>query len=608
VRPLALLLTLALPCSAQVTFVDVVGPTGTDSISFGRASATADFDDDGRLDLFAANALTPSQLFRQLADGVFVDVSDAWNLPLAGDDATFTALATDFDNDGDPDLYLGNGGFIYFEDNEVLRNDLDTLGVFTDVSAASGDGDLPDTNTFGSTALDYDNDGDIDVFMSRNGQGCDLLRNDGGLVFTEVSVEAGISAAPGQELSHVGTGDIDNDGWWDVGVGNRQGRNLLWHNQGDGTFLDIAGAAGVSTPDDNFGLAFEDFDNDGWMDVFVAKYQPWKITTTSRIFLNDGDLTFTDVSEGSGLTGQTDMGFNVNDVDNDGHGDVYIGTGHPQFESLDALFLVTPDGQGGVVADDVSQASGITSNGTTRCHGMAFGDYDEDGDVDVYVNNGGPQNFPQTLEENFFWLNEGNANGWLQVDLRGVVSPRDPVGARLVATTPSGREIRVHRAVGKGFGNTDAPTLQVGLAEEDEVERLDVLWPSGIEQVVVAPPAQTRVALVETGLRVLGVPALGQTADLQIVGQAGHAWTLYVAGASATFPLPKFGGDLQLVPPLLVLATGTLDEDGLSSLPLAVPDLPELEGLVVPMQAWIRPPPASQGGTLSNLVELAIGG
>ncbi len=602
--PLLLAATLCLaPLPAQVSFVNVAPQTGTTNPSFGRGAGMVDLDGDGLLDLIASNAGMQNGVFRQLPDHAFQDAYALWGL--APDNrAHWGVLVADFDNDGDPDLYFLNGGFTASQANQILRNDLGSTGTFTDVSAASGDGDL-EGSTFGGTALDYDRDGMLDIFLSNNGtEGCNLLRNLGGLVFANVSNAAGISQS-GDSHRHCSSGDMDNDGWIDVAVGTSNGPNLLYRNNGNGTFTDIAASAGVVAPGDNFGLVLEDFDNDGWMDLYLPIYQA-EPTGPSRLFLNHKDQTFTDVTAGSGMTGQTDMGHNTGDVDGDGYPDVFIGTGSPTNVYPDVLFLIAPNGSGGLVATDVSASSGILSEGPTRCHGSAFGDYDADGDVDMYLNNGGPEKAPSMLEPNFFWQKQGNANAWLELRLQGVLSNRSAAGARAVARTSSGREVHRQLTVGKGFGNTDSPVLHFGLGAETAVTRLVVSWPSGITQTRLSPPAFTVQSMVETGLRIQGNAAPGSTITLESAGKPGFRSEIFASATTQSVPLPKYGGILELGLPLFPVASLVLDAGGLHPLPVLIPNDPSLSGLTVYLQAWTHPAGQSAEGTLTNRPVLTI--
>jgi hypothetical protein len=480
---------------AQVIFVDRAPETGTTNLSLGRGSAMVDLDGDGLLDIIAGNSGMPNEFFRQLPDNTFTSANSDWAIAF-DERTTWGVLAADFDNDGDPDVYFINGGFTGSEPNQLLRNDLNTSAVFSDVSGASGDGALV-SHDFGGTAFDYDLDGDLDIFLTttEDQYACTLLRNDGDLFFTDVSGSAGLVELG--RYRHCTSGDFNNDGWLDVAVGNNLGANLLYRNNGDGTFTDVAASAGVEDPDQNFGLVLEDFDNDGFMDIYVPKYYKQNPPGPSQLYCNNGDGTFRNVTAGSGMTGQADMGHTSGDLDADGYPDIFIGTGTPAAPMYDVLFLITPDGAGGLLATDVSESSGITSAGPSRCHGMALGDYDQDGFIDVYTNNGGVGTLPDQMEENCLWQNQGNANQWTALSLTGVISNRDAVGTRSVAVTSAGRRIHRCRRVGHGFANTDSPTQHFGVGPTETIDRIEITWPSGITQSVVNPPMSQVLEVTE---------------------------------------------------------------------------------------------------------------
>lgn len=600
------LVFLAASAASQVSFVDRAAEAGVLNPSFGRAAAMVDLDGDGLLDLIGCNAGMENRFYRQKPDHTFEQMNAAWGI--APDDrASWSLLAADFDNDGDIDVYVVNGGFFAGAvANQVLRNDLSTSGVFTDVSAASGDGAIVSWN-FGGTALDYDNDGDLDVFCTVVGgmQGLVLLRNDGDLTFTDVSAESGVDIVG--KYRHCSSGDYDNDGWVDIAVGRSGDDMLLLRNNGDGTFEDTTAAAGLSgsVPLTNFGLALDDFDNDGWLDLFVPKYQAAAITGTSEIYLNDGDGTFTNVTAGSNMTGQSDMGHTTGDVDGDGYPDIYIGTGNPDFLDDDVLFLVTPDGNGGLIGNDVTAAAGVAPT-PTRCHGMALGDYDGDGDVDVYVNNGGPEIDALTLQEDFLFENQGNGNAWTAIELVGVRSNRGGVGAHAVATTNTGREVHRYHRVGHGFGNTSSPIQHFGIGSDVSVDRIEIRWPSGLSQVLLAPPMSTVTTVVETGLS-CGDPVVpGEVFTIEFDGSAGHDATLFVSAGQVALPVPAFGGVWKMAAPFLTLADLTLDAGGQGQVPLPIPLGFGLSGFEFYAQAWVREPGAGNGGVLTDVLPIPI--
>ena len=613
----------AIGAFAQVHFTDRSEDAGVVNVGFGRGAAMVDFDGDGRLDLFAANT-GPDAIYRQKDDGTFEEMTTSWGLPV-NDDPTWVALASDFDNDGDPDLLLLVGGFVDREvpemsfggagvgieglPNVMLRNDLASDGVFTDVTASSGAVGTLITGVFGGTALDYDRDGDLDVFLANQPetQAAHLLRNDGDLFFTDVSVEAGMTHTG--DFRHVGSGDIDNDGWTDVGVANQNGPNLLYRNNGDGTFSEIAESAGVQSLGKNFGMVFVDLDNDGWMDLYLPKHDRSDVPVASpRLFLNNKDNTFRDVTSGSGIGVQSDMGHTVADLDADGYPDILSGTGGPSFLEGDRLYLLSPDGNGGLTATDVSTSSGIQAAGETRQHGQAVGDYDGDGDLDIYSNNGGPFVLAETAQGNFLWQNDGNANSWVGFDLQGVVSNLGGVGTRVRVETASGRNIFRYRDCGRGFGNTNAPTVHVGLGDESEIAAAEFHWQSGIEQVILAPTSGQRHVILETGILGPATAAIDSTYEFTVYGAAGLEVSVITADTAASSPrlMEKRGGFALLDPPVTFHDPVTIGADGTVTASVVIPDDSDLIGTELFIQTWIHEPGVTEGGALSNLLTIEI--
>ncbi|MHC5210742.1 MAG: CRTAC1 family protein [Planctomycetota bacterium] len=597
--------------SAQLVFDEVASACGVDTMAFGRGAAMVDLDGDGLLDIIKNSAKSPDVFLRQLNDNTFVDVSSQWGIP-ADDLTSWGVLAVDFDNDGDADVYTVAGGFS-IDTSRLLRNDLDTLGVFTDVSAQSGDAGFTG-GSFGGTVLDYDLDGDLDIFVAKNFRednigACVLLRNDGGLVFTDVSVQAGV-ALPG-DYRHCSMGDVDNDGWPDIAVGRANGDNRLFRNNRDGTFTDIAPQAGLGGTTVNFGMVLEDFDNDGWMDVYVPRYQ-FELDGPSGLFVNNGDFdddgngTFTDVSLSSGIGGHKDMGHSTGDVDADGYPDVFVGTGSPWDAEPDFLYLITPDGSGGLTATDASLSSGLVTGALTRAHGSAYGDFDEDGDIDVMVNPGGPGGSPETIEPGRLYRNQGNAHGWIAIDLLGRLSSRTAVGARAVAITPSGKQVHRQLTAGKGFANTDSPTLHFGLASEAAIDRLIVRWPSGLEQTLLAPAASTRHSVSETGMRLVGGPTTGTSVMIELCGPANHVAEVFGGTSTLTQDMIQYGGVLRVAPPFFGPVPMVLSGTGRLDIPFAIPDIPAMKGVSLFLQSWTHAPGATTGGTLSGLVEMSF--
>ncbi|MEM7309175.1 MAG: VCBS repeat-containing protein [Planctomycetota bacterium] len=594
----------AVPAWSQLEFVDAAQAAGVDDATFGRGAAMVDLDGDGRLDLIAANAGMNNFFYRQLPDHSFQKANALWSVaPDARE--TWGVVAADLDNDGDLDVYFGNGGFIQVEPNQLLRNDIGTGGGLTDVSGAAGAA-AQARQTFGVSALDDNVDGRLDLFASQtlyhDYDSCRLYRNLGELAFVDVSTAAGIVEQG--SFRHTGAGDFDNDGLIDVGVGNGIGPNRLYRNAGDGTFQEVAKAVGVDHPDNNFGFVFQDLDNDGWLDVYLPKYQIVP-TTESRLLRNAGDGTFVDVTAASGMTGQDDMGHEMADLDLDGFHELYIGTGNPYFENVDLMLRIRPAGPGFAVTD-ISASSGIASLGLTRSHGMAVGDVDDDGDVDVFLNTGGPDYIPDSIEDNALWLNQGTGASWVGVDLEGVLSNRDGVGARIAARTTIGTTAHAHQAAGHGFSNTSSRTVLLGLANAAALERVTVEWPSGIVQTLVAPAAGERHAVLETGLLLTDEPELGGSFALAACGPAGSDVATFYSGATLELALPPLQGLLQVGPPWFEGPAFDLSAQGTWSGQIAVADDPTLLGVTFHLQALVLPPAGSAPATLTNPLALSF--
>lgn len=599
-QPLPVALALGLGASAataqNLQFDNVALSTDTLNLSFGRGAAMVDLDQDGRLDLICADAGEPCQYYRQEADGTFSDAASLWGVvPQA--EYEWGVLAADFDNDGDTDLYYANGGFAENDlpgrpfPNRILRNDLGTTGTLTDVTSSSGDGRNPQP-TFGASALDYDRDGFLDVFCADRNRTLTLLKNDGGLVFTDVSDAAGVAVFG--DWRHSGAADYDVDGWADIGVGRGDGPNALFHNQQDGTFVDRAQEAGVANPNDNFGMVFQDYDNDGLPDIYVAKYQLVP-SGPSPVYLNRGDGTFTNVSPGTGMGAHTDMGHESGDLDGDGYPEILMGTGAPSLVQLDYVYRVTPNGPEALKITDISSGSRFNTAGPSRQHGQALGDYDRDGDIDVYCNNGGPDWMPSTAQSNYFWRNRGTANGWIALELEGIRSNKTGVGTVGRATTATGRDVYRTLQVGRGFTNTPDPAMHFGLGTDGGIQQIELRWPSGIVQVLDELAPLTYSAVVETGMLLDSVPTQGQVFRFELAGPAGQLAEIGLSLGTGNSDLIGVNGPLLLDSNVSLLPALVLDASGEASFPIPVPQLPILSGLTVHAQSWIHDAAGTEG-------------
>ena len=352
-----------------------------------------------------------------------------------------------------------------------MRNNGDR--TFTDVTFESGLG-RSHWPTQTAAWADYDNDGDLDVYVGNESDNKleapgQLFRNEGDGTFTDVAALAGVTNA--RFAKAVAWGDYDADRNADLFVSNMGDRNRLYHNNGDGTFTDVAEAAGVERPIASFSAWFWDYDNDGHLDLFVSAYGgpldgpdigfvaasyfgfPTRAETPG-LYRGDAAGRFTDMALEGGLERITlPMGANFGDLDNDGYPDFYLGTGYPYYEAL--MPNVMYHNRQGRGFADVTTAGGFGH--LQKGHGIAFADVDNDGAQ-----------------------NPGFARHWIRVELNGRQSNRSGIGSRirlLVRENGSEREIHHHVGTGGSFGSNPR-TQQIGLGSAATIARLEVYWPA----------------------------------------------------------------------------------------------------------------------------------
>lgn len=504
-------------------FVDVTQQAGIDfSHRFGDDEMTSileatgpgcaflDFDGDGDLDIYAVNGTyiagfnqdSPqkdrehtNRLYRNNGDGTFTDVTQAAGVGHAG--YGIGVLVADYDNDGYRDLFLCN-----FGPNVLYHNQGD--GTFEDVTEKAGVAGPEKLNGFRKWSLhgsffDYDNDGWLDLYVCNylafdpdyayffgpegfpgplafKGQPDLLYHNNGDGTFSDVTRQAGVYHPSGRGMS-VGTADFDHDGDIDLFVANDAMENNLFQNLGGGKFKDVAlemgvafGAFGEATS--SMAPIFEDFDNNGTLDLFVPDMG------FSCLYKNDGQL-FIETTSASGIAaacGQyTSWAPVVFDVNNDGLRDIFVTNGDPHhlYPEEDLLFR----NKGHLVFEDVSLHSGdYFTKSEYVGRGAVFGDYDNDGDVDIFLNN---CHGPAVLLRN----DGGNRNHWLTLVTQGTTSNRDGIGARVQVQTGSLTQVSHVRS---GFGYLSASDMRVyfGLGSHDQVDKLTLQWPGGKTQIL----------------------------------------------------------------------------------------------------------------------------
>ncbi len=366
----------------------------------------------------------------------------------------------------------------------LLRNNCD--GTFTDVTGEAGLAN-PATSTQTAAWADFDNDGNIDLFVGNENAPSQLYHNNGDGTFTDVAHHAGVDRV--KFTKGVVAGDYDNDGYPDFYVSNGGDENFLYHNNRDGTFTDVAGKLHVGKPLMSFAVWFFDYNNDGWLDLFVTSFLQ-SVTEVARSYLklpgkaetlklykNTGNGSFQDVTQEVGLDRVfMPMGANFGDVDNDGFLDFYLGTGAPSYAALvpNVLFR-NHDGKYFV---DITTSSG--TGHLQKGHGVAFADINNDGDEDIALEIGGA--VPGDKYPSVLFKNPGHhGNNWISIRLVGVKTNRAAVGARIKLTLQNGDQGRrfIYRDITSGGSFGASPLLQhIGLGKAPRIETLEVWWPT----------------------------------------------------------------------------------------------------------------------------------
>lgn len=502
--------------------------------SVGAAAAAGDYDNDGWIDLYVTNSAlgTPNYLYRNNGDGTLTDVAPQAGLSdvNGADGVSMDCIWGDFDNDGDADLFLVRWGR-----NALFRNNGD--GTFTDVTDRffrKRDGTPGSIWANGNAAifLDYNLDGRLDIYVgnyfeeidlwnlattrimhdsfetARNGGRNFLYRQAADGTFTEIAAEAGVDD-PGWTLA-VGAADVNSDGWPDLYVADDFGPDQLYINNHDGTFRNLTDSAIGQDTKKGMSVDLGDFDGDGWLDIYVANITTAEYLQEGNMLWHNngvdeaGQVSFIDVSLETGTyDGGWGWGAKFFDYDNDGDLDIvavngFISAGEGNYWYDLASWTVTDqdptdarnwpaignrsfsgyertrvwrnDGSGTFSERAAELGLGSTRDG----RGVAYFDYDNDGDLDLFVAN---QNQPPHLYRN----HAAGSNHWLEIRLEpsaGTNVNRDGIGARVTVVTDRGRQIR-ERDGGNGFCGQSDPRLHFGLGPCDRVRLLEVRWPDG---------------------------------------------------------------------------------------------------------------------------------
>ena len=491
----------------------------------GCGIAFFDYDHDGWLDILVLGGTrfgaTPdgagNRLYKNNRDGTFTDVTAKSGLARPGWVSGVTIA--DYNNDGLDDVFL-----TYYDQNILFRNNGD--GTFTDVTREAGLLMTRPQWSTGCTFVDYDRDGHLDLLVStyvdfdpsgKMPTGCDwkgvavhcgprglpmgrcyLFHNDGRGRFTDVSKQAGIDSSRAYCLTAVAA-DFDNDAWPDLYVACDSTPSLYFRNRHDGTFIEEGVERGAALSEDGaeqagMGLGIGDFKPDGTLGILKTHFAE----DTNVLYQNDGKAEFTDITLKSGLGVETRFvcwGAGIADLDNDGLPDLFIAAGqvYPELEKKAPLYPYRNPRMifrnlGGAKFEELSDECGPAIDEPHSSRGAAFGDFDNDGDLDILIMN---MNEPPSLLRN----DTSGRNHWLKVQLEGVVSNRGAIGARV--TVRYGARVQVQELIAQSsFLSVNDKRLHFGLGQESTAD-IEIRWPNGDKEAFTKIPANRLLTIRE---------------------------------------------------------------------------------------------------------------
>jgi hypothetical protein len=519
------------PISPPFSFTNIAREAGLDSLTVFGGTATnkyllettgtgvafIDYDSDGLLDLFFVNGTTlegfatgrtpTNHLYRNKGHGAFEDVTVAAGLAASGWGQG--ACVGDYDNDGSDDLFVS-----YWGQNRLYRNG--GRGHFDEVTRAAGLTQPRTRWNTGCAFVDYDRDGRLDLFVANyidldlataptpasglcrykgvavacgppglTGGKNLLYHNRGGGVFDDVSEKSGITQARGTYGLGVSTLDFDNDGWTDLYVANDSNPSALYRNNRDGTFADIGVQAGCAysqdgKPQAGMGVAIGDYDRNGTMDIFKTNFA----ADTSTLYANGGDGRCEDRTFEAGMGVNTrwlGWGTAFLDLDNDGWLDLFLTNGHvyPEVRQLkteagyEQRKVVYRNLGNGRFAD-ISEQLGPPVTTARPGRGAAFGDIDNDGQIDVAISN-------INERPDLFRLSGDARHHWITLQLTGVTSNRNAIGARVRCITSGASQWQEVRGGGSYFSQNDF-RVHFGVGLATQIARVEVRWPNGLEE------------------------------------------------------------------------------------------------------------------------------
>tara|TARA_B100001146_G_scaffold27846_1_gene20891 strand:+ start:112 stop:2229 length:2118 start_codon:yes stop_codon:yes gene_type:complete len=493
-------------------FTEIAESAGLDHISLAGGSIADDFDGDGLIDIMVSSWGLDNQLhyFKNMGNRRFEDRTESANL--IGITGGLNMVHGDYDNDGWVDVFVLRGGW-FGEDgnhpNSLLKNNGD--GTFTDVTISTNIYSEHPTQT--ASWGDFNNDGWLDLFIgNESAEGSshisELYQNNGDGTFSDVAQAHDINAIG--FIKAVIWGDINNDGFLDLYISRLGEPNLLFQNSGPENnyhFKEISKKSGVTEPLNSFPAWFWDFNNDGWEDIWVSGYDNSSGHVamdylglkhdgeSPRLYQNNKDGTFTDVTKKANLDHPLlTMGSNFGDLNNDGFLDFYAGTGDPDYRSIqpNRMFL----NNRGESFDDVTFHGRFGH--LQKGHGVSFADFDRDGDLDIHAVMGGA--YEGSVYQNALFENPGGwKNHWIGISLRGNKTNKLAVGVRIEIMLESGTVIYRTVSSGGSFGGNPFDQM-IGLGKNGNIKTINIFWPgSGTTQTFSGVDINARYLVNENG-------------------------------------------------------------------------------------------------------------
>lgn len=443
---------------SQADFMDVSEQSGFNNLGANKGVAIGDYDNDGDDDVYISLTSGSNVLYQNNGDGTYTNQAASLGVNYSGN--THASIWGDFDNDGHIDLYLGNKN----ASNKLYHNNGD--GSFTDITEAAGVGVVSDPRSM--LVADVDRDGYLDIYVLNLFAENALLRNNGDLTFTDITMESG--ATDPQLSMGAMFFDYDNDGDPDLYLthdGNQP--NILYQNDGTGKFVDVSATSGTNYAGFGMGVDFGDINNDGWLDIYFTNLYDNTLLLSNGDPNGTGEVTFTDISDQAMVTDQG-MGWGTTflDYNNDGLQDIYMVN--------DSYFSPLPNilyrNKGDNTFEIVSANSPLAS--MYAAYGTACTDINKDGLVDIFVANSGDDDGNQLFQNM-----TSNAGNWFQLKTVGTISNRLAIGTK-VTIEAGGKIFTDEVSGGSGYASQNSQTLHFGLGAIETIDKMTIRWPNGL--------------------------------------------------------------------------------------------------------------------------------